>query len=183
MKELGMRVYGLEIGEFNEKETRKYKLNIQKKDLLKYNAKKGSFDIITMNHVLEHISNPNETIKKINHLLKKEGIFIAGVPNKNSLAYWIFRKNWHQLDVPRHLFNYSDKNIRILLGKHGFKITKIRYNSRPNQFVVSLYFLFGIKKRTGVINRILEGIFLPLTWMVNVLKKGDQIEVWCEKRK
>lgn len=182
MKELGMKTYGIEPGDFNEKEVKRYELNIEKKDLIKYKNKKEFFDIITMNHVLEHVNNPQEVIKKISLLSKKQGILIIGIPNSNSLAYKLFRKNWHQLDVPRHLFDYSDKNIKILLEKNGFKIIKIRYNSRPNQFVVSLYFALGIKKRIGIINRILEALFLPLTWIVNLTKTGDQIEVWCVKR-
>jgi predicted SAM-dependent methyltransferase len=182
MKELGMNVYGFEPGNFNEKEARKYNLNIEKKDLIKYKAKKEYFDIITMNHVLEHIDNPSETVKKINLLLKRNGVLIIGVPNTNSLAYTLFGKNWHQLDVPRHLFDYSDKNLKLLLKKNGFKIIKTRYNSRPNQFVVSLYFALGIKKRTGIVNRILEIIFLPLTWLVNFIQVGDQIEIWCIKK-
>jgi 2-polyprenyl-3-methyl-5-hydroxy-6-metoxy-1,4-benzoquinol methylase len=181
MKELGMKVHGIEPGDFNEKEAKKYELNIEKKDLIKYKEKKAYFDIITMNHVLEHVNNPKEVIQKINFLLKSQGLFIIGVPNTNSLASAIFGKNWHQLDIPRHLFDYSNKNLRSLLEKNGFKILKIRYNSRPNQFVVSLYFALGIKKRTGIFNRILEGIFLPLTWLVNLTKTGDQIEIWCTK--
>lgn len=181
MKKLGMDVQGIEPGDFNKKESEKYKLNIEKKDLIKYKAKKESFDIITMNHVLEHVHNPKEVVRKIHDLLKKNGILIIGVPNKNSLAYYIFGKNWHQLDVPRHLFNYSNKNIKSFVEKNGFKVLRVRYNSRPNQFVVGIYFLLGIKKRKGALNRILEGIFLPLTWLVNVLKMGDQIEVWCIK--
>lgn len=182
MKEFGMDVYGIEPGEFDKEGKNKYKLNIKNSDLINAKYSKDFFDIITINHVLEHLSNPDKQIKETYRILKKGGVLIIGIPNSNSLAYRIFGKNWHQLDVPRHLCNYSDKNIKILLEKNGFMIKKIRYNSRPSQFVVSLYFLLGIKNREGKLNRILELLFLPLTWIVNSLKAGDQIEVWCEKK-
>jgi 2-polyprenyl-3-methyl-5-hydroxy-6-metoxy-1,4-benzoquinol methylase len=181
MKESGMNVWGVEPGDFDNKGNKKYNLNIKNSDLIKAKYQKEFFDVITMNHVLEHLNNPEENIKEVHRILKNKGNFIIGIPNSNSLAYKIFKKNWHQLDIPRHLFNYSNKNVRILLEKNGFKIYKIRYNSRPNQFVVSLYFLLGIKKRAGILNRILELFFLPLTWIVNSLKIGDQIEIWCIK--
>ena len=94
--------------------------------------------------------------------------------------YKIFKSNWLSLDAPRHLFDYSDKILKKLLEQEKFKIVKVRYNSRPSQFVVSLeYFL---EKRFGkFIKAFLTMVFLPLTWIVNALKLGDQIEVWCVK--
>lgn len=182
MKELGMDVQGVEPGELNEEENKKYSLNIKKSNLIDAKYKKESFDLITINHVLEHLDNPNETLNEINKILKKDGKLILAIPNTSSLAYWIFKKNWYQLDVPRHIINYSNKNIKLILEKNGFKIKRTRYNSRPSQFVVSLYFSFNIKKRIKPLNYALDILFLPLTWLVNFLRMGDQIEVWCEKK-
>jgi 2-polyprenyl-3-methyl-5-hydroxy-6-metoxy-1,4-benzoquinol methylase len=182
MKTLGLDVYGVEPGKFDEEGNKKYDLNIKKGNIGKIKYPKEYFDIITLNHVLEHINNPNTTLLEIKRIIKKEGTFILGVPNTNSLAFKIFGKNWYQLDIPRHIINYSEKNLKFLLNKSGFKVIKIRYNSRPSQFAVSLLFVFGIKKREGILNRILEAIFLPLTWLVNSLRIGDQIEVWCIKK-
>lgn len=182
MKELGMNVQGVEPGDFNEEENKKYKLNIKKADLIDAKYKKESFDLITINHVLEHLDNPHETLNEINKIIKTDGKLIIAIPNTNSLAYWIFKKNWYQLDVPRHIINYSNKNIKLILEKNGFKVKRVRYNSRPSQFVVSLYFALNIKKRIKLLNYALNILFLPLTWLVNFLRMGDQIEVWCEKK-
>ena len=179
MKKLGLDVYGLEPGNFNETESKKESLRIEKSTLEKTKYKKESFDLITLNHVLEHLENPLSTLSKIKTFLKKEGVFIVGVPNSRSLAHFLFRKNWYQLDIPRHLINYSDENLIYTLKKAGFKVKRVRYNSRPSQFSVSLKYLLGFKDKR--IEKILELIFLPLTWVVNALKVGDQIEVWCEK--
>lgn len=182
MKELGIDVQGVEPSDFNEKENKKYRLKIKKANLIDAKYNKESFDLITLNHVLEHLDNPHETLNEINKILKKDGKLIIAVPNTNSLAYWIFKRNWYQLDVPRHIINYSNKNIKLILEKNGFKIKRIRYNSRPSQFVVSLYFSLNIKRRIKLLNYSLNILFLPLTWLVNFLRMGDQIEVWCEKK-
>ena len=182
MKSLGLDVYGVEPGEFDEKATKKEGLEIKKSNLKEAKFKKETFDLITMSHVLEHVSNPLENLEEIHRILKKNGRFIISVPNYNSLAYKIFGSNWYQLDIPRHLFDYSDKILKRVLEERGFKIIKMRYNSRPSQFVVSLYFVFDIKEREGFWNRVLEVLFLPLTWIVNFLRIGDQIEIWCVKK-
>jgi len=177
MKELGLDVHGVEPGEFDETE----RLNIKKGDLIKVRYPDNYFDIITMNHVLEHLNNPIETIKEIKRILKPGGAFIVGVPNTSSLANKIFRKNWLAYDVPRHLFNYSNKLLVQMLKQNEFKINKVRYNSRPTQFTMSLYYVFNIKKRTGWFNNLLELFFIPFTLLVNFLHIGDQVEIICEK--
>lgn len=181
MKSLGLNVEGLEPGEFNEKESKKEGIKITKSLLENSKYKKESFDLITLNHVLEHVNNPSEVLEKIHSLLKKDGTFIVGVPNSNSLAYKIFKKDWYQLDIPRHLINYSSENLTTLLKTKGFKIEKVRYNSRPSQFTISLYYKLGIKKPNKLMNLILNLLFLIPTWIVNLTKSGDQIEVWCKK--
>ena len=180
MKRKGLEVYGIEPGEFDKENAKKEKLNIKQTTLKNAKFKDETFDIVTMNHVLEHVNNPKETLKEIHRILKKNGLFIVAVPNYNSLAYKIFKSDWLALDVPRHLFDYSNKILKKLLEQEKFKIVKLRYNSRPSQFVVSLeYFL---EKRFGkFIKRFLIMVFLPLTWIVNLIKQGDQIEVWCVK--
>jgi len=182
MKQLGMVVYGVEPGNFNIKGAKNEGLNILKTDLINAKYSSNFFYIVTLNHVLEHVENPRAIIKEIHRILKKKGSLIISVPNFRSLAYKIFEKNWYQLDVPRHLFNFSDKNLKELLQKEGFKINKIRYNSRPSQFVISLLFALNIKHRNKIIISFLDMLFLPLTWLVNLLKTGDQIEIWCVKR-
>lgn len=176
MRACGMEVYGVEPaasvkGEFD-----------LDPDLIKAKYKEESFDLITMNHVLQHVNNPKEMIKEVHRVLKQDGLFIVSASNMNSLAAASFRKDWFQLDVPRHLFNLSDKMLMRFLEENGFKVIKNRHNSRPNQFVMSLFFLLGIKKRSGILNRVLEVGFLPLTWVVNIFKMGDQVEIWCVKK-
>jgi len=175
MKQCGMDVCGIEPAKIP-----KNKFDI-KPDLIKTKYKDESFDLITMNHVLQHVGNPKEMIKEVHRILKKDGLFIISASNTLSLARIIFGKDWHQIDAPRHLFNLSSGRLIRFLEEHGFKVIRNRHNSRPNQFVVSLFHKFNIKTRNIALVRLLEVIFLPFTWFVNIFKIGDQVEIWCEK--
>lgn len=56
--------------------------------------KEESYDYIYTNQVFEHISNPNETIKKLSKILKKNGIIHIGVPNGHGIEKKLKDKNW-----------------------------------------------------------------------------------------
>ena len=182
MKQFDMKLYGLEPGNFDKESAKKQGLNIKNADLLKARYPKEYFDIITINHVLEHVPDPAKNIEEIYRILKKNGKLIMGVPNYRSLAFFLFGRNWYQLDVPRHLHDFSDKILIRKLKEGGFKIRGIRYNSRPAQFTISLFYLFDINpKKHPIITNIFNIIFLPLTYAVNTIKWGDQIEIYCSK--
>lgn len=48
-----------------------------------YNRKnhEGAFDVIIMNHVLEHILNPEQTLLNVKNLLTENGVLFVAVPN------------------------------------------------------------------------------------------------------
>lgn len=85
-----------------------------------------SFDVVTLWHVLEHLTNPRETLREIRRLLKKEGKIILAVPNFGSLqAQWAGR-HWLHLDVPRHVWHFTQVHLTSLLEQEGFAIEKRR---------------------------------------------------------
>ena len=78
MKTLGLDVYGVEPGNFDKEGNKKYNLKIINSDFIKVRYPREAFDIITMNHVLEHLNNPHETLFKIKNILKKKGLHFRG---------------------------------------------------------------------------------------------------------
>lgn len=177
MEELGMISHGIEPEQYNDERAKK--LNIRK-NFRDANYPSDFFDVVTMNQVLHHMNNPSETLTEINRILKKNGTFILCLSNYRSIAHKIFGKEWYQFDTPRHLFNYSDKVLIKFLKEKGFKIKKVKFNSRPDQFVQSFYYKKG-KPRKGFIYKSLKIIFWPVAEIVNLLKIGDQVEIWCTK--
>lgn len=51
-----------------------------------YPFKDESVDIVYMSHVLEHLDDPEQCIKEIYRILKKDGIFICKVPHYSSAS-------------------------------------------------------------------------------------------------
>jgi len=85
------------------------------------------FDVITMNHVIEHVYDPVSTLQECRRILKPTGIIVIATPNVNGLASRIFGENARHLEVPRHLFLFSPKSIKAVLVKSGFKLIRQRY--------------------------------------------------------
>ena len=78
----------------------------------------GSFDAITLWHVLEHVHLLNETLAQLTALLKPDGVLLIAVPNVESLDAQHYRELWAAYDVPRHLYHFAPKPMAQLLKKH-----------------------------------------------------------------
>ena len=123
-KEKGWQVSGLEPDPNARKRAQEKGLeNVQDSSaLFSLNER---FGVITMWHVMEHVSDLNGYMQKLNELLDENGRLIIAVPNPDSYDAQKYRSHWAAYDVPRHLFHFSKNNIRDLANKHGFTLEEI----------------------------------------------------------
>jgi SAM-dependent methyltransferase len=70
-----------------------------------------SFDVITCFHLLEHVYEPVELLKRVRMWLKPGGFFYVILPNIDSWEASIFRSYWYGLELPRHLFHFSPSSL------------------------------------------------------------------------
>lgn len=89
----------------------------------------GTFGVITMFHVLEHLYDPAAYVDAARELLHAEGRLVIQVPNASSWQFLLLGEAWNGLDIPRHLFNFREKDIEILLESCGFEITRRKHFS------------------------------------------------------
>jgi SAM-dependent methyltransferase len=82
----------------------------------------GSFDVITMWHVLEHVPNLADFIDKIKSLLKPNGVLVVAVPNFKSWDAKHYNSYWAAYDVPRHLWHFSRKSMERIFSEFDMKI-------------------------------------------------------------
>jgi 2-polyprenyl-3-methyl-5-hydroxy-6-metoxy-1,4-benzoquinol methylase len=80
----------------------------------------GSFDAITMWHVLEHVHQLDAYMQQLKALLKVDGRLFIAVPNYTSVDAQVLGPKWAAYDVPRHLYHFSPASMRHLLTRHGF---------------------------------------------------------------
>jgi SAM-dependent methyltransferase len=92
--------------------------------------KEELFDIITLFHVLEHVSYPQKLLGTVLDYLKEDGLIYIEVPNADStllkIADFLFRINgrrWSSrlspLHPPFHSLGYSPKSLKYLLEHNG----------------------------------------------------------------
>ncbi|MBO2030204.1 class I SAM-dependent methyltransferase [Siccationidurans ginsengisoli] len=82
----------------------------------------GSFDVITLWHVLEHVHALHDTLNQLISKLKPSGKLLIAVPNAESLDAQHYRQNWAAYDVPRHLYHFAPAPMQRLLASHGLRL-------------------------------------------------------------
>ncbi len=84
----------------------------------------GHFDLIMINHVLEHLDDPLLLLKKCKGRLAAGGKLVVAVPNFGSLQSIVAGDGWFHLDLPIHLYHFSERGLVTLLSKAGFTVVK-----------------------------------------------------------
>jgi SAM-dependent methyltransferase len=86
----------------------------------------GSFDLISIWHVLEHLAAPDLTLEACARALKPGGALLIAVPNYGSTQARFGGEHWFHLDLPRHIFHFTQGTLERLLTHHGFRIERCR---------------------------------------------------------
>ncbi|PID57334.1 hypothetical protein CSB45_07350 [candidate division KSB3 bacterium] len=103
-----------------------------------------SFDVLSMRHVLEHVSTPGTFIRACCRLLKEDGILCLTVPNFNGLHARIEKERWFHLTLPYHVAHYTAKTLEMVLKHHGLKIvTRSTKDLSCSSYVVQIFNLFS----------------------------------------
>jgi 2-polyprenyl-3-methyl-5-hydroxy-6-metoxy-1,4-benzoquinol methylase len=90
----------------------------------------GRYDAITFTHVVEHVPNPFALLHSCKSLLAAEGKLLVIVPNFDSIGRIRFGRYWYPLDVPRHLWHFTESTLSSTLEKCGYKVLRVRYNNQ-----------------------------------------------------
>jgi 2-polyprenyl-3-methyl-5-hydroxy-6-metoxy-1,4-benzoquinol methylase len=92
----------------------------------------GSFDLITSNHVIEHVEDPAAFSRKAWRLLADGGVYAFETPNIDCLdARWFRDKYWGGYHFPRHWFFYTRETLQQMLGSAGFSVISVYYSPNP----------------------------------------------------
>jgi 2-polyprenyl-3-methyl-5-hydroxy-6-metoxy-1,4-benzoquinol methylase len=89
-----------------------------------------SFDVITMNHVIEHVHDPIALLTECQRLLRPGGRLIVTTPNADSWGHKIFTGNWRGLEPPRHFMIFSLRNLEQCTRRSNLRTVKLRSISR-----------------------------------------------------
>jgi 2-polyprenyl-3-methyl-5-hydroxy-6-metoxy-1,4-benzoquinol methylase len=127
LKNLGWNVTGMDIGDNTVQQVRESGIKISIGELEKLKLNPGSFHVISMWHVLEHLHRPLETLQEIKNLLSDDGVLFIEIPNSAGFLAKIFATDWFAWDLPRHLYHFSPNTIRKFLAEAGFQKVSITH--------------------------------------------------------
>ncbi len=143
-------------------------------------------DLVRLQHVLEHISDPVTFLKFIRTLLNSEGKLVILVPNIKSVSF-MFGKNYNSLMLPFHLIHYSPSGLRRVLEGSGFRVIAIKTLGQSSVFMQSLrthLLSMGYPRiAKWVCCRPLALLLSPIWGIIGVLGFGEEITVIAEPTK
>lgn len=129
------------------------------------------YDVITLWHVVEHLSRPVADLGKLKKFLKDDGFLVVSTPNTNSLGYKIAKNEWYHFDYPYHLVLYNDISLDFLANVSGFRI--LAYQKHPFEFPLDFFWSIVRSRR-----RFFLLLFYPL---IKIIYKETIIAVFTKK--
>jgi len=85
-----------------------------------------SFDLVNMNHVLEHLYEPQSSVAEIYRILKPGGLFYCEVPRQtnflNLLSNVFGKSDFGFYYLREHLLVFDKHPLRLLLNTAGFDV-------------------------------------------------------------
>ena len=130
-------------------------------DLSEVPLRRGSCSVVTMFHIIEHLSNPVRYLEAARDLLTPRGRLVVQVPNASCWQFMLFGQNWNGIDVPRHLFNYRQRDLENLLTYCGFEVTRRKHFSlRDNPAGMASSLAPGLDPMARRVRRLKENRFM-----------------------
>jgi 2-polyprenyl-3-methyl-5-hydroxy-6-metoxy-1,4-benzoquinol methylase len=131
----------------------------------------GSFDVVAMFHVIEHVPSPKALVGEAFRVLRPGGALFAETPNIDTLWFRLLGPRWRQL-IPDHYWFFSPATLRKLLTRTGYVVDGVERVGKA----VSLRLLVNRLERMA--RRPLPALRKLLTWFrlndrVIWIKPGD----------
>jgi 2-polyprenyl-3-methyl-5-hydroxy-6-metoxy-1,4-benzoquinol methylase len=120
---LGWRTEGVDLDPRAVAAAQSLGLNVSIGSIDSYANVRDAFDVVTCNHVIEHVYDPCHLVAAIHRILKPGGRLWIETPNINSGGHALFGKSWRGLEAPRHIAILNYSAMVRMLTKAGFSIT------------------------------------------------------------
>jgi SAM-dependent methyltransferase len=157
---------------------------IQHTDIETAGVEGGSFDAVTLWHVLEHLEDPRLALERIRGWLSPGGAVLIGVPNLDSLQARLGGPRWYHLDVPRHRTHFTAQGLHRLLGDQGFSVRRTyqlvlehnpfgMWQTLVSTFTSTPSYLYNLLKRNAPLRSpdlVITAAALPLTPLAGALE-------------
>ena len=120
-RELGAEVRGIEPSPIGAQRAREAGIDVCNGDSSDFvrDFPDERFDLITANHVIEHVPDPVKTLGDLRGLLAPNGTLWIAVPNAESDDCRSLGSAWHSTDLPIHLMQFRRESLRRASERAG----------------------------------------------------------------
>ncbi len=117
----------------------------------------GSFDLITMWDVIEHVPDARALLSRARELLAPGGLLIVETQDIDSAFARALGPRWHHYKHAEHIYHHTPSTVRRLLADAGFHTERLTHRFAGKY--VSFHF---IAERAGRIHPLLSRALRPL---------------------
>jgi SAM-dependent methyltransferase len=105
----------------------------------------GTFDLILMLNLIEHVADPERVLRSMSKLLSPGGLILIKTPNVDTLDCRIFRHhNWGGFHCPRHFVIFNQESLLNLARRCGLTELRVSYTQGAPQWACSILGWLGI---------------------------------------
>ncbi len=89
-----------------------------------------SFDVVLLNHVIEHIDDPLRTLREVHRILRPGGHFVIETPRYDTLMFKLLGRRERSLGCIGHIYFFTTQSLKNLYEAAGFKTVRLDYVGR-----------------------------------------------------
>jgi 2-polyprenyl-3-methyl-5-hydroxy-6-metoxy-1,4-benzoquinol methylase len=143
-KARGCDVYGVEADANAKKIAERfgYNVHIGLFDPSQYEPE--YFDFVTLDQVIEHVTNPCDFLSGVARVLKPGGTVVISTPNPSGLGRRVFGRRWIHWHIPYHLQHFTRGSIAALARHAGLGLERLQTLTHSEWFYYQLVHLAGI---------------------------------------
>jgi SAM-dependent methyltransferase len=116
----------------------------------------GKIGFVRMNHVIEHLYQPKQTLKKIFLAMAPDAVLHLSTPNPTGPSATKYRAAWWGLECPRHIVLLTPERTVALLEEAGFCQMEVLHEPLTKDIVRS--WAYTRVDRGAIANDIVEGL-------------------------
>ena len=125
-RERGWEAIGLELSASSLAVARSRGHDVREQTLEGSGFAEARFDLVTLNHVLEHIPRPSAVLAEIHRVLAQDGLLFVAVPNVRTWWFYVKRRRYGWTFQDDHFLHFSVDTLARLLRAHGFEVVDER---------------------------------------------------------
>jgi SAM-dependent methyltransferase len=121
LRSRGCEVTGTDLSPAAAAKAREYGVDVRIGTLRSLALPAAQFDVVIMNHSLEHVPDPNEELAEAARLLAPAGRLHLAVPNGDAVRLRLDETAWVHLSAPLHFWFFDARALIALLARHGLR--------------------------------------------------------------